>query len=98
MSSSLTHTPVSSQPPQFWQGKMFVRFRLHRWTLNPESSIPFIASFRRSSVLPPSLGLPRNAIVFIDYPIFLNIFLGAPHIGHLSGGSPSTVFPQTWHT
>jgi len=27
-----------------------------------------------------------------------NFSFGAPQIGHLSGGAPSTVFPQTPHT
>ena len=30
--------------------------------------------------------------------ICLNILFGAPHTGHLSGASPSTVLPHTWQT
>ena len=65
ISSSKTHIPVSSHPPQFWHGEILMRLRLNTCTLNPESSIPLIVSFRRSSVFPSFLGLPRNAMIFI---------------------------------
>lgn len=33
-----------------------------------------------------------------DQSTFLNIFRGAPQMGHFSGASLSTVFPHTWQT
>jgi len=32
-----------------------------------------------------------------NYSTFSNAFFIAPHTGHLSGGSPSCVYPQTEH-
>jgi hypothetical protein len=45
---------------------MFMRLRLKRRIFNPDSSIPLIVSRRRSSVFPSFLGLPRNAITFMN--------------------------------
>lgn len=37
----------------------------------------------------------RRFSILSSYLDLKNFVFGAPHIGHFSGGSPSTVFPQT---
>jgi len=63
--------------------------------LRPLSSTPRAVFPISPLYLPTSDSSPIISVTALSYSIFLNIFLGEPHMGHTSGGSPSTVFPQT---
>ena len=82
--ASVTFTSASFKTPlnHFQQPKKFTTYNL---------------VIGRYNVLERLLRWGKNKKVGV-YVGLKNFSFGAPQIGHLSGASPSTVFPQTPHT